>query len=362
MSKNIHSERVQISPPIVHIVQRLQPGGLEVLVLDLVQSLQGRHIIISLEGTEPALRAAWPRLAMFDIAAFDKSEGFRPLLGLRLAGFLKRLQPHAVMTHHIGPLLYGGFAARLAGVSHLIHVEHDVWHYESVHRLQLARKLMALVRPQLVAISPQIFTRLRELFPTRAVQLIQNGVDTVRFNPAGRETARSRLNLSGMVIGSAGRLEEVKGHDILLEAFARLYGAPTLVIVGDGSKRAALEAQARSLNIADRVRFLGHCDDLANIYPAFDVFCLPSRQEGLPLAVLEAQACGLPVVASNVGGVASALCASSGISVPPENPQALSAALQTMLSHPPRHDPRAFVAENFGWAKTLQLYRQMIGV
>jgi len=349
------------SPPTAHIVQCLAPGGLEVLALELARHLPGRHLLISLEGTVATLKANWPRIGEVALVGCEKSGGLEPGLVLRLARILRRAKVNCVMTHHIGPLIYGGLAARLAGVGKVIHVEHDIWHYETARRRQVAGLAMRLVRPQLVAISPQLVARLKLLFPARPVRLIENGVDLQRFSPMSRQIARENLGLSGKIIGSAGRLELVKGHDVLLRAFARMASVANLVIAGNGSQRGALEALARELGIADRVRFLGHTDSLAEIYPGFDVFCLSSRHEGLPLAVLEAQACGVPVVASAVGGVAAALSPQCSKTVPPEDPLALARALDQVLQNADPVDPRAFVAAHFDWAKCLSLYSQMIG-
>ncbi len=117
-----------------------------------------------------------------------------------------------------------------------------------------------------------------------------------------------------------------------------------------------------SLGIASRVRFLGHCDNVAQILPAFDVLCQPSRAEGLPLAVLEAQACGVPVVATDVGDLASAVCPASGRLAPPENVAALAAALNAALAGPAPVSPRAFVAARFDWRNTLGAYASLLKV
>jgi len=109
-----------------------------------------------------------------------------------------------------------------------------------------------------------------------------------------------RLPDSGRLIGSAGRLEPVKGHALLIEALAALPTDVTLVLAGDGSQRPILEALAARLGVAERVHFLGHIDSIVTFYRALDVFCLPSVAEGLPLSVLEAQACGVAAVV--VGG------------------------------------------------------------
>ena len=219
----------------------------------------------------------------------------------------------------------------------LVHVEHDVWQFDDPKRLRLMRLAAALTRPHVVGVAERMREPLSRIYPRRPVEIIANGV---ALDPAAaiaqKLDASSASSGSAPVIGAVGRLERVKGHDLLIEAAAELAPQPFIFIVGDGSRRADLEHLAWSLGIADRVRFLGHRDNVAQILPAFDVLCQPSRAEGLPLAVLEAQACGVPVVATDVGDLASAVCPVSGRLAPPENVAALAAALKAALVAPAR--------------------------
>jgi glycosyltransferase involved in cell wall biosynthesis len=143
------------------------------------------------------------------------------------------------------------------------------------------------------------------------------------------------------VIGIAARLERVKGVDVAIAALPTVPGA-LLAIAGAGSEAAALAAQAAALGVADRVRFLGLVEDMPGFYAACDLVCLPSRNEGLPLAALEAQACGVALVAARVGGMSAACDPASARLVPQEDPAALAEALVAALADRPA-DPRPFV-------------------
>lgn len=150
--------------------------------------------------------------------------------------------------------------------------------------------------------------------------------------PAGRAAARARHGIADEVaVGVVAALERRKGHDVLLRALASLGDhrpAIRCLACGDGSQRAALEQLARELGLADRVRFLGEQRQVADVLAALDVFVLPSRHEGLGVAVLEAMAMALPVVASAVGGLPEAvLHGTTGLLVPPEDPAALARAI-----------------------------------
>jgi glycosyltransferase involved in cell wall biosynthesis len=356
-----------MSDGTVQVVQKLEPGGIETLALALSTALPGSNSIFSLEGSEATLRGAWSSAATSQarIEGFGKRPGVYPMLVAGLTRRLLALQPRAVITHHIGPLLYAGLAARLARVPRLVHVEHDIWHFDAPRRRTLARLAVGMLRPEYVVLSKSAAANQRRLLGIDHVTVIPNGVDVDRFAPADQALARRKFGLDPACkwIGTAGRLETVKGHDVLIAAFARLadHGL-RLAIAGEGSQRRALEAQAAVLGVAARVAFLGHCSDMAALLPAFDLFCLPSRAEGQPLSVLEAQAAGIPVVASDVGAVREALCPQTSRLVPPDDAAALAAAIADVLARPDHGSPRPFVVANFNWDKTVRAYRELIGV
>jgi glycosyltransferase involved in cell wall biosynthesis len=351
----------------IQVVQKLEPGGIETLALALSSALPGPNAIFSLERDEDALRGGWPSAgaSRARIEGFSKNPGVDPSLVFALARRMRALEPRAVITHHIGPLLYAGSAARLARVPRLAHVERDVWHFDAPRRRTLAQLAVNILRPDYVALSQGAAAHQRKLLGINRVTVIPNGVDVTHFAPGDPGAARRKFGLAPdhRWMGSAGRLETVKGHDVLIEAFAQLPDQNLrLAIAGDGSRRQALEQLAATRGVADRVRFLGHCTDIAALLPAFDLFCLPSRAEGLPLSVLEAQAAGVPVVASDVGAVREALCPQASRLAPAGDPAGLAAAIADILARPHLASPRPFIVANFNWEQTVRAYRELIGV
>ena len=351
--------------PIIHVVQHLAPGGLEVMALELARAQSARPggaFVLSLEGGAEQAIARWPRLAAERerLIFLGKRPGLDPALPLRLAMAFRRLRPACVHTHHIGPLLYAGPAARLAGVRARLHTEHDAWHLADPRRARLARAALLAAQPVLVADAPDVAAAVRRAIGGAPPRVVLNGVDTVRFAPRDRSAARLALELplDAPVVGVAARLERVKGVDVAIAALARLPGPTVLAVAGAGGEEAALRAQAEALGVAGRVRFLGLLDDMAGFYPALDLLCVPSRAEGLPLAPLEAQACGIPAVAAQVGGVASALCPSTGRMVPAEDPCALAEALAAALAAP-HGDPRPFVLRQASLAAAADAYVEL---
>ena len=352
----------------VHIVQRMAPGGIETLVRDLARSDPQNTRIISLEGGSKELVSHWPELATLtqQLIALDKPPGFDLVTLWKLCGILRNIRPDAVINHHIGPLLYGGISARLARIPVVVQVEHDAWYLSDKTQRKIVNFLGHRIRPRWVAVSQNGAEMLRSTLGLDRIRVVPNGVDMNRFSNGNKTASRKRLGLSSdeIVIGSVGRLEPVKGHADLIEAFARLGSANTrLVLVGDGNQRETLKRQADRLGVGDQVSFAGHRDDIAELLPAFDLFVLPSHAEGLPRSIVEAQASGVPVIACNVGGVAEVVCPDTGILTAPRDPQALASAIKdklnadmTLTVNP---SPRAFVHSRFNWEKTVASYRNL---
>jgi N-acetyl-alpha-D-glucosaminyl L-malate synthase BshA len=193
-----------------------------------------------------------------------------------------------------------------------------------------------------VAISQDIKDVLIGLgFPPNKIAYISNGVDTTHFSPLSaysKAACRQSLNLSdGPIIVFVGRLVAVKQLDVLIKAFAGLVpnlpASAQLLIVGDGEERARLENQAVELGVSPQVRFIGSVANVRPYLQASDIFVLPSRNEGLPVALLEAMACSLPCVASATGGILDVIRPGiNGLMAPPGDVQALQSGLNILLS------------------------------
>lgn len=351
-------------PNTIQIVQKLAPGGLEILSLSLATHLSPRSTIISLEGRENELISKWSALNSIKtkIIALNKQEGISFQLIKKLFAVFITERPKAIITHHIGPLLYAGLAARLCGIKTIVHVEHDAWHLKSAKRLHLVKLAYALIRPKVVAVSTRVAKELAEC-GIKNVTIIQNGIDTSIFYQQNKTTCRAHFNLpqDTPLYGSAGRLELVKGHDLLIKAFALLPTNAHLVIAGDGSERETLKTLVKHLGLESRVHFLGLISNLPSFYSSLDVFILPSRSEGLPLSLLEAQACGVKTAGFNVGGMYEGLCPDTGELVVAEDIKALSYAMQSLYETKSIKSPRDFILETFDLRETVRGYRKIMG-
>jgi glycosyltransferase involved in cell wall biosynthesis len=219
-----------------------------------------------------------------------------------------------------------------------------------------------------VAVSEALRERLIELgVPDSRVEVLRNGVDLELFAPQDRAVARRGLGLeaAGQLVLSVGRLIPRKGHDLAIRAAAAMPEA-TLLIVGEGPQAAALKRLAEQLGSSERVRFLGSMpqERLSRVYSAADVLLLASSREGLPNVVLEALACGTPVVATAVWGTPEVVTPEAGRLVNERTPAAIAGALCALLADPP---PRAAVrayAERFAWGPTtagqIRLFRSIL--
>lgn len=169
------------------------------------------------------------------------------------------------------------------------------------------------------------------------VASVPTGIDTERFRPGDRQAARAALGLpmDAFIFGIVATLRSWKGHRYLIEAFAELDAPDThLAIVGDGPQEANIRARVAALGLEPRVTIAGRRDDVVPWLQALDCFVLPSyANEGVPQAILQAMACGLPIVSCPVGGIPECTAGLDGVTlVPPEDAAALEGALAAMPS------------------------------
>ncbi|MDB5412169.1 MAG: glycosyltransferase family 4 protein, partial [Rubritepida sp.] len=205
--------------------------------------------------------------------------------------------------------------------------------------------------------------------PPDKVTVLRNGVDLDVFRPpADRVMARAALGLDGRpVLLSVGHLIERKGHDLIIRALPMLPDH-LLLIVGEGPERSALQTLAERLGVADRVRLVGAQSHgaMQRFYGAADALVLASSREGWANVLLEAMACGTPVIASPAWGSREAVAApEAGLVLDETTPDTIAAGVRRLLAAPPSRAATRAYAEGFGWAETtagqLALFRQVVG-
>jgi glycosyltransferase involved in cell wall biosynthesis len=245
--------------------------------------------------------------------------------------FFRREGIEVVHTHNPPPLLSAMPAALLAGVRRRVHTKHGANVYGR-RALWAARGLVRAL-DALVAVSPQTadVARAKERVPEGRLHVVANGIPLASFHPDAdaRQRIRADLGIPGdaFVVGSVGRLVVEKDYPLLVRAMAPWLGERVrLVLVGEGDARPAIE-KAIPAALARWVTLTGARRDVPAALAALDLFALSSRTEGLPLAVPEAMAVGLPVVATAVGGLPSVIVPGTGTLVPSGDEAALGAAL-----------------------------------
>jgi glycosyltransferase involved in cell wall biosynthesis len=293
----------------MQVVLSLSPGGTERLVIELCTRLQPwvDSTVCCLDT--PGAWAAELETIGIPVFALGRSPGFHPSLSLQIARLIATRQVDVLHCHHYSPYVYGLLASKIRP-ARVVYTEHG--------RLSDAApsRKRQLVNPMLTRLGGRVFSvsgalkehMAAEGFPRRSVDVVYNGVDPGRpVSEDDRSDARRSLGLADQdfVIGTAGRLDPVKNLTAMLEACALLrqrYPNTQAVIVGDGAEMSKLQATTAALGITKNVRFTGYRADVRALMPAFDVYLNCSSYEGISLTILEAMACGLPVIASPVGG------------------------------------------------------------
>jgi glycosyltransferase involved in cell wall biosynthesis len=329
---------------VIHVVLSLDCGGLERIVLDLVTQgiALGQEVgVVCVEragslAAEVRARGGW-------VASAGKPPGIKPGTFLSLSRLFHHHSAAVIHTHQIGPLLYAGPAALTVSGAAVVHTEHGKYYEGAAHKRPLGR-IAALFASRFFCVSEDIAQSVlaHRIAPPRKVSVIRNGIDTeqlARRDPAATSALRNSLGIpeQSPVIGTVGRLDEIKRQDLLLRAFACVRSSVPcahLVIVGDGPQSGQLQDLAAELGLEGSCHFTGYQNQPARYYQLFDVFALTSRSEGAPLAVLEAGAAGIPVVASRVGGLPEIIQdGHTGILFEPGDEEALVTALRSLIEN-----------------------------
>jgi len=200
--------------------------------------------------------------------------------------------------------LYASLAGSLLGIP-VVATVHGKNYYPTAVRRIYAMRLLRRLGATVVAVSSDLRDFLEKDLGMRDVRLIPNGIDVAAYSEIDRESVRRVLGFGreDRVIGAIGNLYPVKGHAVLLRALASLQDPKIhVVLAGRGEEERHLRAQVESLSLQGRVHLLGFREDVPRLLSAFDLYALPSFSEGQSLALMEAMAARLPIIASRVGG------------------------------------------------------------
>jgi glycosyltransferase involved in cell wall biosynthesis len=367
---------------ILHVSSARHFGGGERHLADLARGLAARgHTVYAALSPGSPLRAELTALNPDGVVELPLKNAFDIRSALRLSRFARERGVEVVHAHVARDYPVAALAARRARSARLVITRHVLFPLSRAHRLALADVSRVVAVSEAVARS----LRARGIFPEHKIRVVPNGVDVRKFEDArrtfegGRREPGSRPRAT-LRVGTVGELSEVKGQDIFIRAarlvLDRLKSPVEFVIVGDeasntGGRRAALERLVEELGLTAHVRFAGHQEDVAALLASFDVYVSASRSESFGIALVEAMASGLAVVATATEGAREIIEEGmTGLVVPVGDAESLAAAVSSLLSDEARRlalgeRASATAAERFSLermiADTERVYAEALG-
>lgn len=333
---------------IVHVITDLDVGGAEMMLYRLLSSSVGstdyQHIVISLTSQGPIAAQLKARgFVVFDCGLVSLKK--MPAAIMRLRRLLQQLQPDIVQTWMYHADFIGGLVARWCGYRNII------WGIRSTQvpinsrltglLVKINARLSYLLPKKIVCVAQAALESHRQFgFDDKRMLVIGNGIDLDEFFKGMDSSLAVEKTMSlPRIIGCVGRYHADKGQDLLVQSFAQLLPQQPdlrLMLIGRGcdSANQQLVALLKQLNLEHAVDLLGERQDIAALLHTMDIYCMPSRSEGFPNGLVEAMACGLPCVATDVG---DARLLGDGVVqfVAPASVSELTRGLQQMLEISP---------------------------
>lgn len=327
---------------VMFIHTELLLGGAETLLLELIRHMDRSRFaprIALLQRLGPLGEAA---AAEVPLTTGWLKHKFDAMVVRRLSRHLRETETDAVITVGTGGdrMFWGRLAAWHARVPVILSAIHSTG---VPHGIELPNRWLTPITDGFIGCARQHSRYLveQEGCPSHKVFTVPNGVDVSRFRPGDQEAARARMGWSPEwpIAGIVAALRPEKQHVLLIEAWSRVVEVlprAKLMIVGDGPERTAIEQARTRYQVEDSVWMLGRRDDVPDLLPALDVMVLASKMEANPASTLEASACGIAVVAPDVGSLGETVVPEeTGLLYPGSQPEALAAALVRVLSNRP---------------------------
>lgn len=346
---------------VLYLVDGLGLSGKTKAMVDLIAGLDPRRYradVVTFDTEKSPLETKLRALGV-GVQEMRCPDGLNVAVLARIAAAVRRLRPDVIHCYNPRTMLYGGTVAQLLRIRGTVGTlsafacltpEGNYRFlpqklFSTSRRNRLRNRLACGLMRAVVTVSPKLgagFARWNGVDPAR-LHTVSYGVDVHKFAGISAEQiaafrARHDLAADAVVVGSVGRLVEQKDYPTQLHAFAQAAArVPSLMmlLVGDGPLRGELEALARELGVAARVRFAGHSDEVPVALRAVDIFVLASKFEPYGVALLEAKAAGAAIVGTDVNEVSEILNeGATGVLVPPEDPAAMGAAFARLAEDP----------------------------
>lgn len=360
---------------ILFLANHLNTGGITSYLLTLGAGLvkEGHGVVVSSSGGDQEAKFTAAGMEVITLPLKTKCE-VSPKVFISARMLSKYLAAHPVDIIHANTrvtAMVGWLLSRSCGVPF-------VTTCHGFFKRRIFRRMFPLWGKKVIAISDQVKEHLEKDFKVKPdrVTLVYNGIDIEKCKQkfvATDDMRRQWRIVQGPVVSIIARLSDVKGHEYLIRAFdlvVKRIPDAQLLIVGEGKTEQALHRLVGQLGIAKSVIFVRSVDDTRAVLSISDVFVMPSLQEGLGLALMEAMACGVASVASNIGGLKALIQdQKTGLLVEPKDVQALAGAIVSLLSQAELRKQfgdagRAFIQSTFSMdimvAETLACYRSCL--
>ena len=324
-------------------------GGAQKYVYDLATHLSPEEFSVSVISGQPGVlcdKLKAQNIPVYTLESLGRDISFSHDLTAfwSLLKILRENKPDILHLNSPKIGLLGVIAGRLTGVKKIIYTSHGwpflenrSW-FSKIFFKTLCWKIILLAHETICISETEKSVVKNWLFMHKKLKLVYNGIEKINF--LDKKLAREKLNLpeQGLVIGSIGELHQNKGFAYLIDAMAEIreeYPNLQLIIIGEGEEREKLEAQISYSKLANQVILTGNIPNAPTLLPAFDIFVLPSVKEGLPYVILEAGLAGLPVIASDVGGIHEVIISEkTGLLTEPKNIPDLILKIQNLIADP----------------------------
>jgi sugar transferase (PEP-CTERM/EpsH1 system associated) len=360
-----------------HVIYAFHDGGMERgLLINYGDQDHFHHVILCL--TEAGAFAKLLASPSCTVVELHKREGNDWRLPWRIARVAREHKLDVLHARGWPTLLETAIGARLAKVSGTVYGFHGKT-FDDLQGIGFKRSWLQKVGissyKKIVTLNPRMRSELAAecRIKEETIHLIANGVDLEKFRPYDDQDAlryRFGIPLNRFIVGNVARLDPVKNHEIIMHVLQRLEkraDCPFFLVVGEGSHRAALEAEAARLGLGSHIRLFGYSEHIAELLNCMDLYVQPSLYEGFSNTILEAMACGLPVLATDVGGSADLFSAGQeGFFFRPKDDEILASLIVQLqrdasLRYGMSKRARSRAVEHFSLSRTVGQYEALYG-
>jgi glycosyltransferase involved in cell wall biosynthesis len=359
-------------PRVIHTIETAEPGGAENILVQIASALEREF-----EPVGVVLENGWTSNALGELGIpvvhMPLERSFDISWAMKLSRYIRANNISLIHSHEFTTNAYATVAAHLAGIPIVCTVHGKNYYPDRLYR-RVACRLVSRFADAFVTVSNDLKAYLSSeiWIPGNRIQVIHNGIDTDTYSRDRYDQAAIRKKLSihesATVLIVVAALFEGKGHRDLVDAVCMLkdsYDDLCVLFVGEGPCEAKLKQQIAQSGLEKEIRLLGFRRDIAELLSVSDLFVLPSYSEGLPVSILEAMSCGVPVIATNVGGVSEIINdGGNALLVPPEQPELLAAKIRLIMQDREFAErlagrARDDVVAGFSFNKMLDHYRML---